>query len=279
MTQVNDNRMGWIRNIDALRGTNKLETAVGQPYIVECEIASDSYIGGLFNYDNGEILCCTMAVDQGVNNKGLYKYLLKIRVPLTAQARGSSNASTKGYGFKEGITGELVALFSLYFQCRFYLVATYNGELTPHSMRLKKEHEFTWKPCQPYFDPENFPGGSRSFATGLQDFLKQIAKLDAQYHQQLILAAHHYARALKEFGIDEEMVFIRLVSAIEAISTKWMKLGKKDDTFHERKFEELINTKNLSRDEEKELRNIFEVRKSKLKFKRFIEHYSKGFFK
>jgi len=36
--------------------------------------------------------------------------------------------------------------------------------------------------------------------------------------RNLCLPAYHYARALKEIGIDPEMVFIRLVSALEVLS-------------------------------------------------------------
>lgn len=84
--------------------------------------------------------------------------------------------------------------------------------------------------------------------------------------------------ALKEFGVNEEMVFIRLVSAIEALS-RWVELKKDDDLFWGKDFQDIVKTEQLSHEERSELKKLFEVRKSKLKFKRFIEQYSKGFFK
>ena len=71
------------------------------------------------------------------------------------------------------------------------------------------------------------------------------------------------------------MVFIRLVSAIEAFS-KWVQL---DDLFKGVNLDDILKTNALSKDERTELENIFNVRKAKAKFKAFIELYSKGFFK
>jgi hypothetical protein len=92
------------------------------------------------------------------------------------------------------------------------------------------------------------------------------------------LACYHYARALREFGIDEEMVFIRLVSAIEAV-IKWTKLQERDDLFNGKHFNDIIRSEALSNQERRELKKLFDVRKTQLRFKRFIEYYSKGFFK
>lgn len=268
-----DNRMGWCRNIDLL------EDKDSAGYIIEYEIASDSFIPGVFDYKNGKILCGLLVPD--INSSGLYKYLLKIK--FAAQDGDSPNLiaakdAKRGYAFRGGIPGELISILSLYYQCRFYILASYFGDLTQKAIKIKKEYTPAFRPCRPYFDPLIYPGGTRKFDKGLSDFLDQLCQLDVEYHQQLILACFHYARALKEFGIDEEMVFIRLVSAIETLS-RWIKLEKHDDLFDGKNFEEIVKTDLLSPDERKELKSIFNNRKAQRKFKRFFELYSSGFFK
>ncbi len=74
------------------------------------------------------------------------------------------------------------------------------------------------------------------------------------------------------------MVFIRLVSAIEALS-KDMVLNRKDDTLEEQQIKDVLAQSNLSTEHKNELKNIFAVRKSRKKFTRFIEQHSSGFFK
>jgi len=269
MNQSNDNRMGWIRNIEKLQNNNI------RTWYAEYEIASETYIPGILNYKNSSILCGLMTFDK--NKSGLYKYMLKIKFAET-NPNYSNKKSQKGYFFKNGIHGELIALFSLFFQSRFFLLSACSSELTPTSLKYKVEYNPVCRSCRPYFDPTNYIGFQRNFAIGLPEFLTQITRIDVKNHQQIILACYHYARALMEFGIDEEMVFIRLVSAIEAIY-KCLILQKSDDIFYGKDFEDIIKSDVLSKEEKTELKNIFDVRKSKLKFKRFIEHYSKGFFK
>ena len=71
MTKYNDNRMGWIRNIDQLKESDT------QSYCAEYEIASEVYIPGILNYMNEKILCGLMTFNK--DQRGLYKYLLKIK--------------------------------------------------------------------------------------------------------------------------------------------------------------------------------------------------------
>lgn len=74
------------------------------------------------------------------------------------------------------------------------------------------------------------------------------------------------------------MVFIRLVSAIEAVS-KWAKLKGGNDLFDGKDFEEIVRTDLLSKKELAELKKLFEVRNPRRKFIRFIQEYSRGFLK
>jgi len=270
MSQKADDRMGWIRNIEKLRNSNI------QSYVVEYEIASEVYIPGLLNYEKGMILCGPMTFEK--DHRGLYKYLLKIRFASPEVLFSIKKATEKGYLFKEGIPGELLALFSLYFECRFYMLAAFSLELTQSSLKSKLEYNPVYRPFHPQLAKTIFSIRKRSFTSGLSDFLNQIANLDTKYHQILILASSHYARALREFGVDEEMVFIRLVSAIDAVS-KWAKLQKGEDLFNGKYFKEIVKAEALSNEELEELKNLFSYRYNKRRYRRFILQYSKGFFK
>jgi len=270
MSKRTDNRMGWIRNID------ELDKAEAQSYYVEYEIASEVYIPGLLDYEDGKILCGPMTFDK--DNRGLYKYALKVKLKYLEGKFDYKRASTKGYLFKEGIPGELIAVLSFYFQARFYLLAAYTGELKNTGLKTKLEYDPIYRPCFPTFDPSPFPEGQRNFAKGLPNFLDGLIKVHEKYHQYLILAFHHYSMALRQFGVNEEMVFIRLVSAIEVL-TKWIQLDKSDDLFWGKDFQDIIKSEQLSDQEIFELKNLFDNRKSKVKFTRFVEQYSKGFFK
>lgn len=266
-----DNRMGWIRNIEKLKNRNVSE------YHAEYEIASESFIPGILDYQNGAILCGLMTHEK--DSRSLYKYLLKIKYSYEDNSSHQFlNANKKGYLFKEGIPGELISIFSFFFQYRFFLLAAYFGKISPNSIKIKKEYTPQVRSPAPHFDPTLFPNGKRNFSHGITGFLDKLKSVDVQYHQQIILGLYHYARAIKEFGIDEEMVFIRLVSAIEAFS-KWSKLLNSDDLFNGKNLSEIVKLEQMDEKTIKELETIFNVRKSRLKFKRFIETYSKGFFK
>ncbi|MEW6615855.1 MAG: hypothetical protein AB1401_10365 [Thermodesulfobacteriota bacterium] len=269
MTNQSDNRMGWIRNIEKLEKTTS-------EYTAEYELASESQIFGVLDYKNGAIQCGIMTFKKDSN--GTYKYLLRIKYPPYNEEPHFLKANKSGYLFPEGIPGELISILFLFFQCRFFLIAAYSGDLSSNGLKLKTEYFPQIKRCEPYFDPDMFPDGKRNFAVGLVDFLEKLARINDQYHQRLILGFYNYARALREFGIDEEMVFIRLVSSIEAF-TKWVNLSENDDLFSGVNFENIIQSERLSASQKEELKNIFfNVRKAKTRFANFIQLYSKGFF-
>lgn len=266
----NDNRMRWIRNLE------KLSKKDAKSYFVECEIATECHITGVLDYNNGMILCGGLTIEKDQN--GLYHYLLKVKYADDKESHCNNRANKKGYCFKDGILGELLAIFSLYFQCSFYLIATFSGELTNHGLKIKTENRFIYRFCNPLIHPQIFSSKNRNFAIGLINFLDTIKSLDTKYHQQFILACYHYARSLKEIGVDSEMVFIRLVSAIETLS-KFIKLNKNNDLFSGKAFEDIIKDDVLSRPEMEEFKKIFENKKSKARFIAFVERYSGGSFK
>ena len=253
MPQYNDNRMGWIRNLEALADGS-------QQYTVEYEVGSECHIPGLLDYADGKIICASMSTEE--SKDGLWLYNLAVRYPLGPH-NYNLKADKKGYSFKDGILGELLALMSLFFRCRFFLISTRLPPGNPSlGMTIKKEYPFVRVRCNPGIHPPLFQSSNSNLATEFKDFLDVVQKLDRALHQDFILACHHYARAIKEVGVDSEMVFIRLVSAIEALS-KNLALNRKDDALDEQRITDLIVQSSFSTEHKKDLQEIFDVRKSK----------------
>ncbi|SRR5216684_2576782 len=266
---TNDNRMSWIRNLETLaRGR--------QQYTVEYELASECYIPGLLDYGEGKIICAPMSTEQC--RDGLWLYNLILEHPLGPHQQNLT-ADAKGYYFKDGILGELLALMSVFYRCRFYLISSRLRPDNPgQGMTIKKEYPFVRVRCNPGIHPPIFQSGNKNLVDGFKAFLDLVKALDETLHQTFILACHHYARAVKEVGVDSEMVFIRLVSAIEALS-KDTQLTRKDDVLEQNGVADLIARSTLPAENKNELQNIFDVRKSRKKFIRFVEQHCSGFFK
>lgn len=191
----NDNRMLWIRNIESIEESDRL-------CFVEHEFASEVYIPGVLNYENEKILCSlhTLELDQ----RGLYHYLIRIRCfSLSAGFTINSAANKKGYYFKGGVFCKLMSLFSLHFQCRFYHIASYEGEMTKTGLKIKTEYDFSHRRIKKSVDEKIYPEifdskKERNFAeTGLADLLNSVRNSDAKKHQGIALASYSYLRGLR----------------------------------------------------------------------------------
>lgn len=269
MPNDNDNRMGWIRNLEAL-------ASGGRHYTVEYELGSECQIRGLLNYADQKIICASMSIEE--SRDGLWLYNLILHYPFGPHNH-NRKADEKGYYFKDGILGELLALMSLFFRCRFYFISSRVLPGNPGlSMTIKTEYPFVRVKCNPGIHPPLFESHNKNLATDFKEFLDAAKTLDKKRHQDFILACHHYARAVKEVGVDSEMVFIRLVSAIEVLS-KNVRLDRNDDALEEQEIANLLARSNLSSEHKKELQESFNNRKSRKKFTHFVEQYSGGFFK
>jgi len=266
---INDKRMQWILNIE------KLKKDDSGSFYAEYELASECNINGSLNYENESILCGPLTIEK--DDHGLYQYLLKIKLTPHYELFDLKKATRKGYYFKDGIIGEILSIMSVYFKCRFFPISLYRFELTKNSLKTKQNYKFDYFPFNPALHPSIFSNKRKNFNNGFSDFLNLIKLLKPALHMKFILACYHYSRALKEIGKDQEMVFIRLVSSIEALSKDFI-LEKKDDLFKGKELNEII-INNLNEEEKGELKTIFENRKTKKKFIRFIEKHSKGFFK
>jgi gamma-glutamylcyclotransferase (GGCT)/AIG2-like uncharacterized protein YtfP len=268
MSGTNDNRMGWIRNLEGLTSTT-------QQYKVEYELGSECRIPGLLDYADGKIICAGMNTEE--SRDGLWLYNLILHFP-SGPHQVNPKADEKGYYFKDGVLGELLALMSLFFRCRFYLISSRLPPGNPRQgMTIKKEYPFVRVRCNPGIHPPLFGNRNKNLATDFKQFLDSIRLLDPKRHQDFMLACHHYARGVKEVGVDPEMLFIRLVSSIEALSGG-VKLDRKDDILEERKITGIIDESELAREQKAELKNAFSVRKSRKRFVRFVEQHCGGFF-
>lgn len=257
--------MLWIRNVDGLRSIAAEET-------LTAELASEVEISGLLNYENGAILCAQASFVPDA--RGLHKYDLKVQLP-PAPREELPEGTAEGYLFREGPVGELAALFSLHLQTRFFILSTAVSELTDHSIPLRTEYEPIRGRFGQRVDAVIFSNEERNFAKDLPTFLDLIRRIPPKHHLRVATSAYHYARALREVGVDEEMVFVRLVSAIETAARRHP-IG--DDALFGRKLAELVRPDAVSPEQMDELERTFHVRKAKARFVSFLNHYSDGFF-
>jgi len=268
----NDNRMGWIRNLEALAGR-------GQQYAAEYELGSECPILGLLDYADGQIICAPLSPQKSRSGLWLYNLILRFPAGPHDHIARIREADAKGYYFKDGILGELLALMSLFFQCRFYLISSRLVLENPRlGMGLKMEYPVVREECDPGIHLPVFQDTGRNLAVGFKEFLDCVKTLDQGLHQAFVLACYHYRRAINEIGVDPEMVFIRLVSAIEALS-KNHTLTSKDDALEKQGIADFIAQSRLSSEQKHELQTIFDVRKSRKRFIRFIEQHCSGFFR
>lgn len=276
--------MLWIRQVEKSKNNKTENKSSISSYLeyTEHEFASEIYIAGIFNYENSKILCAPFTTEP--SKEGLYHYLMRIKN--LNEYEFNNNASKNGYHFKGGIFAELLSLFSLYFQCRFYHVADYDGKMTGTSLKIKKEYNFSRKRINSDIDKKPYPEIfdnkiKRNFADeDLLKFLNSIKKLEEKKHQSFIQSCYCYLKALREIGLDEEMFFIRMVSAIEGMA-KYEKIKNKSNSSN-KELEEFVKKLEPSQCKE-QLQGLVEkeIKNQKLtqQFKHFIINNSEGFFK
>ncbi len=265
-----DNRMQWILRLE------ELEQAGESPvYFTEYEICSEVRIPGVFTYGNGMFEC---SLYQEADDNNLHTYILKIKHVEKVFEYDESKYSKDGYYFKEGLVGEIIALFSLYFQARFYLKAIVTGVMTPNSLRKRMEKKFLYKnnnddlTC---LNLEMFSNQDRNWSkdNGLSNFLDLISKVDQKYHQSLIRAVHWYSVAIKEVGVDHELFFIKMVSSIEAL----LDISKAESDDLEKKLMRFKDRELFSPDEWSQVKKWLQNRRIRKRFTDFLEKYSNGF--
>jgi hypothetical protein len=131
-------------------------------------------------------------------------------------------SSRGGYLLPGGPVTELVALFSLQLQARLFVLSTTERALDPRHLPQKTEHVVSRAEGNiQHRDAFLFsPRDERNIHTALPAVLDTIRRIPPKHHLELAVAAEHCARAVRTVGLDEELVFVRLVSAIERVMPK-----------------------------------------------------------
>jgi len=263
---MTDQRMLWIRNLDNL--------CANAAWAVEAELGSELHIPGFLDYENGALLCGL--ITHRPDRAGLYKYLLRLRSPGPVEVDDTQlrAKNPRGYVFRDGPIGEVVALLSFRLQARFFLLSTAARGLSPYDFPARTESTILQGRVGRNLDSVVFSDAPRNLTIDLPQFLDEVRLIPAKQHLETVVAANHYARALREIGIDEEMVFVRLVSAIERVSAKQPipddpLCGQSPDTF--------VGLDRLSPEQREEFDTMFRARRKKARFIAFLHEYSAGF--
>jgi hypothetical protein len=260
------NRMLWLRELDAL-------VAASTSHTIEAELASEVLVPGLLDYAHGAVWLSPVTFTP--DHVGLYKYVLRLRcaerlvpdgeaVPSTFPRTGTRN----GYVFPTGAVGEIAALLSLAVQARFYLVSITVRHGPDSAVMYKTEFSFLRAGHGVHLDRVLFVEAARN-ATHLSPLLDRVRSIPNEHHLVIAVAAGHYARAVRLVGVDEEMVFVRLVSAVEKI------MGSHAEDALSQK---VLAQQCFTEDEKRELKTTFQARRSTARFVAFLLKYSAGFF-
>lgn len=253
---------------------NKKSSEGNNIYFTDYEILSEVHIGGILEYFDQSIICGWLSEK---NKGGLYSYLLRVKHTQKEYSFDKNSYSTEGYFFREGLIGELLAIFSVYFQSRFFLSSITTGELSPQSIRDKHDYNFSYSKPEVCINYEMFSDQERNWtSSGLKEFLDKLLLIDTKYHQPLILAFYWYAEAIKEIWYNNELFYIKMVSCVEALLKFYPNVvpNKLSD-----KLTHLVSKDNFEEEEKKIVKNFIKNYWVQVKFINFIQHYSKWFTK
>jgi hypothetical protein len=266
--------MAWIRNAETV-----VAWPAEQRYVIEFEIGTECHMPGILEYPGGFLLCTPNTMER--DEKGMYRYLIhmtsffQIPADLEKSTKEWEKADSEGYSFPGGYGEELIALLSVFFRCRFYLISTSQGEATGKGMRLKRLHRFTYIPCNPKVHPPIFTK-SRNWHDGSVEYLDKLRRLPEALHRRFALACWHYLDALKEVGVNDEMVFIRLVSAIECLLPAPAELP--DDPFGGKALSDFCNLALLDEPARNSITSWYEKQRHiSRRFIHFVKENGKGY--
>lgn len=243
----------------------------GDAQVTVHELASETHITGTTEYFNGNILIGPIA-DETASD--MHYYQLKLVHDKNAKY-DVTKSSPNGYYHPDGVAGEIVSLLSLFFRARFYHLSSTYGNLTKMSIQGRNRNEILRVNAPKHIDEAVLGRNKRNFVDFIP-YLETIESIPEAHHRAIISAATNYNLALREIGIDHEMVFVRLVSAIEAFSSDFV-LRPKNNPLKSEDINNLLKT--VNKETKGEILAALETRKSRLKFTRFLEQYSSGYFK
>lgn len=259
-----DNRMRFFR---------LLESVEPKEYCSEYELASEVRIGGEFGYSNDNLILRFLTLEE--DRDGLFKYTLSFSTPAEYRLL-RQQVSPNGYCFEGGEFGEILSLISLFLRCRFFPISRiFRGVSGPPL--IKDGYDFSYVRPQRNTDKHLFDSSNRNFVD-LNNFFEQVKKLPENLHHRFANAVRLYALALREIGVNDQFAYVHLVSAIEVLST-YQELPKNQDPLQTEmdKIRELLSS--ASTDAKSELGNLFNQRKTMMKFIDFIQKQSEDLIK
>jgi hypothetical protein len=260
--EVTDNRMMWVRIAEGLKASGIFQT-------VDAEFASETRIFGALEYENVfSVAPTTFRPD----TSGLWKYTLRLSYPESQEP--NAEPTKDGYVFREGPLGELLAAMAFCLECRIFLVSTVDSLPGSNFGHLKTEYNVYRGLTGPTIDPVAFSSVERNFAKGMAEFFDLLRSIHPRHHFAVANALNHYARALREIGVDDEMVFIRLVSAIEAVAEA---VDVSRDSLAQRALAAITTTSELTSHEREEISKLLRTRKVKQRFIEFLVTHSVDF--
>jgi hypothetical protein len=256
---LTDNRMRFIRLI---------ESAEEREYCAEYEVASEVRIPGQLTYEDGDVVMRFITMEP--NRDGLLKYTLSISAPAEYRLP-RYQASKDGYYFQGGGADEILSLASLYLRCRFFPIAYVFRGMTGPAM-TKTEHDFSYIRPKRNVDRFLFDEEGRNFVN-LGEFLNKVRSLPENLHHEFANAVRLYALAVREIGSNDELAYIHLVSAIEILSKSYELQAYQDLLLPViNQIRDLLS--GAGAEAKSELGNLFEQRKSTMKFVSFIQKHS-----
>jgi len=224
-----DNRIGCIKYIEELEQYDIPPDNFFATDVNEYEYFSDSRICGIFSF--GKKYPITFRMITGEENEyGYYRYILRIPTiinPLIYNKvtpekyykkvqENFDKARKDGYYFKEGLAGEFICIFAVFLRARFYLRSVVN----------RNNQEISQKITYPVFLPstvseykEIFNDKKKNLTSDLIPFFEKIVTLPDKGHFNIIHSFREYHEALKNIGIDHDIVYLKLVVAIEGIAS------------------------------------------------------------
>lgn len=276
-----DNRMLWIRALERRKAVQELSAMTR--YSEEHELISEVEIHGRLYFEDGLLSCWWTGPSTYI--PGLNTYALKLDLATAADFRRTDagepilTASEDGY-FSRSLEDEIVSLMSLWLHTRFFWVHRTVGESDQNGITHKSGNLFTYHTCKnPAQKRSNLFKGFRKTKKNLRSLetmLEMVKRLPVESQRRYYLAASHYADAVRLIGYDDDIAYIRLVSAVEVLAYSE---SLEDDELPD-KLRSIIDADSaqFSNAEKSELHSYLKQRKVRFKFLQFINKYSEGYF-
>ena len=224
-----DNRMAIFRFIET---EFPEEYPIQERYI----LASEKYITGHITLlsPSGKERISMRLWQTEKDRDGLYKYIIKFSYGTQisdTEKRDKENQErlqsfhedgefskplkkVAGYRFHGSYIDEICCLLSLRFQARFYLLFRFDDN-------TKFDFDWNFFPVSHSSHPTIFDkdgSNENNFNHHFEPFLEKIKTIDPLMHQKIALSAYFYREALHSIGVNNNIVFTHLVSAIETFT-------------------------------------------------------------